>query len=64
MSTRRNTVRVNDADIHVVDVGEGGPALVFLHYWGVGKAEQLAKGLKAALNQTGKKGDSDAKMKM
>ena len=40
------------------------PRIFFLHYWGVGSAEQLAKGLKAALNQTGKKGASDAKMKM
>jgi hypothetical protein len=40
------------------------PRIFFLHYWGVGNAEQLAKGLKAALNQTGKKGASDAKMKM
>jgi len=31
------------------------PKIFFLHYWGVGNAEQLAKGLKAALNQTGKK---------
>src|SRR5215510_3477651 len=31
------------------------PRIFFLHYWGVGNAEQLAKGLKAALNQTGKK---------
>jgi hypothetical protein len=31
------------------------PRIVFLHYWGVGSAEQLARGLKAALNQTGKK---------
>lgn len=38
------------------------PHIFFLHYWGVGNAEQLAKGLKAALNQTGK-GTSD-KMKM
>jgi hypothetical protein len=30
------------------------PRIFFLHYWGVGSAEQLAKGLKAALNQTGK----------
>ncbi|GAC1491214.1 MAG: hypothetical protein NVS1B13_21140 [Flavisolibacter sp.] len=30
------------------------PRIFFLHYWGVGKAEELAKGLKAALNQTGK----------
>jgi hypothetical protein len=31
------------------------PRIFFLHYWGVGNAEQLAKGLKAALDQTGKK---------
>lgn len=31
------------------------PRAFFLHYWGTGNAEQLAKGLKAALNQTGKK---------
>jgi len=30
------------------------PIIFFLHYWGVGNAEQLAKGLKAALDQTGK----------
>jgi hypothetical protein len=31
------------------------PKIFFLHYWGVGRAEQLAKGLRAALDQTGKK---------
>ena len=31
------------------------PRIFFLHYWGVGNAEQLAKGLKMALDQTGKK---------
>jgi len=30
------------------------PRIFFLHYWGVGPAEKLARGLKAALNQTGK----------
>jgi hypothetical protein len=30
------------------------PRIFFLHYWGVGNAEQLAKGLKAALSQTAK----------
>jgi len=30
------------------------PRIFFLHYWGVGNAEELAKGLKAALDQTGK----------
>ena len=32
------------------------PRIYFLHYWGVGNALQLAGGLKAALNETGKKG--------
>jgi hypothetical protein len=31
------------------------PRVFFLHYWGVGNAEQLAKGLRAAIDQTGKK---------
>lgn len=30
------------------------PRIFFLHYWGVGSAQQLAKGLKSALDQTGK----------
>ena len=30
------------------------PRIFFLHYWGVGPAEKLANGLKAALNKTGK----------
>jgi hypothetical protein len=29
------------------------PRVFFLHYWGVGSAEKLAKGLKAALDHTG-----------
>jgi hypothetical protein len=29
------------------------PKIFFLHYWGVGNAEKLAKGLKEALNKTG-----------
>lgn len=32
------------------------PRIFFLHYWGVGNAEHLAKGLRAALDQTGKGG--------
>jgi hypothetical protein len=31
------------------------PRIFFFHYWGIGPAEQLAKGLREALNQTGKK---------
>jgi hypothetical protein len=30
------------------------PKIFFLHYWGVGNAEKLAKGLKAAIDKTGK----------
>ena len=30
------------------------PRIFFLHYWGVGEATKLAKGLRAALDQTGK----------
>ncbi|MFC4873800.1 DUF1259 domain-containing protein [Negadavirga shengliensis] len=30
------------------------PRIFFLHYWGVGPAEDLARGLRAALDQTGK----------
>lgn len=29
------------------------PRIFFLHYWGIGPAEKLAKGFKAALDQTG-----------
>lgn len=31
------------------------PRIFFLHYWGVGPADKLAQGLKAALDETGKK---------
>ena len=30
------------------------PKIFFLHYWGVGHAEKLAIGLRAALDKTGK----------
>lgn len=36
------------------------PRIFFLHYWGVGPSEKLLVGLKAALDQTGKKNSSDA----
>jgi hypothetical protein len=38
------------------------PRIFFLHYWGIGGAEQIAKGLKAALDQTGKKQKGMMKM--
>lgn len=40
------------------------PRIFFLHYWGVGSAEELARGLKAALDQTGKKQTGAMNMNM
>jgi hypothetical protein len=40
------------------------PRIFFLHYWGVGNAEDLAKGLRAALDQTGNKNADMKKMDM
>jgi hypothetical protein len=34
------------------------PRIFYLHYWGTGEAKKLAKGLKAALDQTGKSAKS------
>jgi hypothetical protein len=44
------------ADIDIVAIhqhmtGEE-PRIMFLHYWGIGRAEDLARGLKAALDKT------------
>lgn len=36
------------------------PRIFFLHYWGTGNAEKLARGFKEALNQTGKKTNMSA----
>jgi len=38
------------------------PRIFFLHYWGIGNAEKLAKGLRAALDQTGKNFSKEMKM--
>jgi hypothetical protein len=38
------------------------PRIFFLHYWGVGKAVDLARGLKAALDQTGKQASMNMDM--
>ena len=42
---------INVVAIHQHMVGES-PRILFLHYWCVGKTEERAKGLKAALGQT------------
>ncbi|MCU7547590.1 DUF1259 domain-containing protein [Chitinophagaceae bacterium LB-8] len=36
------------------------PRIFFLHYWGIGNAEQLAKGLRAALDKTGNRKSNTA----
>jgi len=40
---------INIVAIHQHMTGEQ-PRVMFLHYWGIGKAEDLAKGVKAALD--------------
>jgi len=42
---------INIVAIHQHMTGES-PRMMFLHYWGVGKTEDLARGLKNALGQT------------
>jgi hypothetical protein len=42
---------INVVAIHQHMVGES-PRMLFLHYWGVGRTEDLARGLKNALGQT------------
>lgn len=42
---------INIVAIHQHMSGEQ-PRIVFLHYWAVGRAEELARGLRAALDQT------------
>jgi uncharacterized protein DUF1259 len=43
---------INVVAIHQHMIDEE-PRIVFLHYWGVGPAENLAKGVRAALDRTG-----------
>jgi uncharacterized protein DUF1259 len=42
---------INIVAIHQHMIGET-PRIIFLHYWGVGSTESLAKGLRTALDQT------------
>ena len=45
-----NDIEVVAVHNHMVNEN---PRIFFLHYWGVGSAEKLAKGLRAALDKTG-----------
>jgi hypothetical protein len=46
-----NVFKVVSLHNHMIDEH---PRIFFLHYWGTGNAQELAKGLREALNQTGK----------
>jgi hypothetical protein len=43
--------RINIVAIHQHMTGEQ-PRILFLHYWGIGRTEDLAKGLRSALDAT------------
>lgn len=45
-----NNIEVVAVHNHMVNED---PRIFFLHYWGVGRAEELARGLRAALDKTG-----------
>ena len=45
---------INIVAIHNHMIGES-PRYVFLHYWGIGPVEDLARGVKAALDTQSKK---------
>ncbi|MFC0773344.1 DUF1259 domain-containing protein [Terrimonas alba] len=47
--SKQNGIEVAAVHNHMV---HEEPRIFFLHYWGVGNAEQLAKGLRIALDQT------------
>lgn len=34
MSFRQTSIRVNDVDLNMLEIGDGAPMLLFLHYWG------------------------------
>lgn len=44
---------INIVSIHQHMIGEN-PRIIFLHYWGIGSSEHLAKALRTALNVTSK----------
>jgi hypothetical protein len=51
------TLRKNGLDVVAIHHHMVGtqPTVIFLHYWGTGPAEKLARGFRAALDQLGKK---------
>jgi hypothetical protein len=56
------TLRKNGIDVVAIHnhMIEARPVVIFLHYWGRGPAEKLATSFKAALDELGKSGASNA----
>jgi hypothetical protein len=56
MQTVLKTLRKANIDIVAIHQHMTGeqPRIMFLHYWGIGKAEDLAKAVKAALDTQAK----------
>jgi hypothetical protein len=50
---RRNGLEVVAIHHHMID---SRPTVYFLHYWGTGPADKLARGFKAAVNELGRSG--------
>ena len=50
LALRKNGLEVVSIHNHMLDED---PRIVFLHYWGSGPAEQLARGFRAALDALG-----------
>lgn len=48
---RKNGLEVVSVHQHMIDTS---PTIYFLHYWGIGSADKLATGFKAALSELGK----------
>ena len=42
--------QIQGLSIHAEVHGTAEPALMFLHYWGIGPASELAQGVKRALD--------------
>lgn len=53
-------LRANGIDVVAIHHHMTGtdPTVIFLHYWGKGPAQKLASGVKAAIDQTGKGGQT------
>ena len=56
-------LRTNGLDVVAIHhhMTNSRPTIIFLHYWGTGPAERLARGFKAAVNELGKHGGASSR---